>query len=344
MGVDDQEDVPQISLEDSREVPGHSRHNRAQQGDNEIKNTRVTNGVSIRQPNVVQHLQTAVPSPQHQSPSQCPATITTPFSPHKTHQQLDRQKQTDLGANQRNSSIGSTGILHIQDSACQNGSNQVNPASTINLVEEDSANSPLKSNPPSVRKPAFVTDDPIPRQQGQNHEAYTSRRQQRGSTQNGKLQGQYNFRVDTSVSQNHSSSEIPLPWPQSKGALLRRSRYSTLPENIDQAVILLVDELESSVTLKKSVQYLEKKVQALEQDIKIRDGQALLAQQAHNSHLSRENASLRVEATAKQRELEWLQEQNQELKQELEQLREHVKKCEENMSSWKRMMKSMIDG
>jgi ATP-dependent Lon protease len=173
------------------------------------------------------------------------------------------------------------------------------------------------------------------------------------STSEGISSGLFTFRVETSAStsvaaaQSRSGPSVSVSTQQqANGAVrritTRRSRYSTLPSHLDQSITALVDELESTTALRDTIQHLEGKVNQLEQALKIEEGRARLAQQEEHERLGTENASLRRELISKTEEVCSLRDQRREISEELETLKGQVAERNEDMASWRKIMKTIM--
>jgi chromosome segregation ATPase len=133
------------------------------------------------------------------------------------------------------------------------------------------------------------------------------------------------------------STKLPLTYPdQSKRK--KRSRYSTLPDEVDEALATINRQLEAGIHLKTMLEHATARNQALEQELQIERSKALLA--PRNEQITAEMNALRIRYKDLQHTLDDLTEQNQHLKADAER---HLKKIKD-LEAWKLRMKAMIDG
>jgi chromosome segregation ATPase len=76
--------------------------------------------------------------------------------------------------------------------------------------------------------------------------------------------------------------------------------------------------------------------------LKIEEGRARLAQQEEHERLGTENASLRRELISKTEEVCSLRDQRREISEELETLKGQVAERNEDMASWRKIMKTIM--
>ncbi|KAI9828948.1 MAG: hypothetical protein M1819_006447 [Sarea resinae] len=124
----------------------------------------------------------------------------------------------------------------------------------------------------------------------------------------------------------------------------RRSRYSTLPDEVEGALSVIYRELESGAQWQGLSKDLSSKVQILDQQLKISDGRLVLARQELESRQSSEVVLLRRDLAAKQAEIEALDEQNRKLRSELDNIKAQAKSKDEEMDKWRSRLRMMIDG
>jgi predicted nucleic acid-binding Zn-ribbon protein len=118
----------------------------------------------------------------------------------------------------------------------------------------------------------------------------------------------------------------------------KRSRYSTLPDEVDEALATINRQLEAGIHLKTMLEHATARNQALEQELQIERSKALLA--SRNEQTVAEMNALRTQFNDLQHEFDDVTEQNQRLKTDAE---KHLKKIKD-LEAWKLRMKSMIEG
>lgn len=94
--------------------------------------------------------------------------------------------------------------------------------------------------------------------------------------------------------------------------------------------------------MRDTIHQLEGKVNQLEQDLKIEGGRARLAQQEEHERIRAENASLRRELTSKIEEGCRLNDQKRQIGEDLEALKRQVVERNQDMASWRRIMKTIM--
>jgi len=104
----------------------------------------------------------------------------------------------------------------------------------------------------------------------------------------------------------------------------RPSRYSTLPDEVDEALATINRQLEDGLHYKKILEHVTARNKALEQELKIERGKALLA-------------TRNEQAVG---EVEILREEIQRLKRNAERDGKKIR----DLEGWKLRMKAMIDG
>lgn len=137
-----------------------------------------------------------------------------------------------------------------------------------------------------------------------------------------------------------SSSRNRTPLPDVQDRPHKRSRYTTLPEHIDEALGLLNRELELAYQSKNTIQDMASKVHILEQELKIRKGQEVLLARKQERELSPGKELME----ALKREIDVLRMENRGLREEMEQMRVDTRRKEGEAKEWRRSMKALIDG
>jgi hypothetical protein len=136
------------------------------------------------------------------------------------------------------------------------------------------------------------------------------------------------------------SSRNRTPLPDAQDRPHKRSRYTTLPEHIDEALGLLNRELESAYQSKGLLRDMASKVHILEQELKIRKGQEMLLARGQDRELSPGREL--VESLKK--EIDGLRDENKELRDEVERMRAEARRKDSETEEWRRSMKALIDG
>ncbi|RDW77886.1 hypothetical protein BP5796_05738 [Coleophoma crateriformis] len=118
----------------------------------------------------------------------------------------------------------------------------------------------------------------------------------------------------------------------------KRSRYSTLPNDVDEALATINRQLEAGVHSQTILEHVTARNQALEQELQIERGKALLA--ARNEQSEAEVKEMKARFKDMERELGETREENRQLKIDAE---KNIKKIND-LEAWKLRMKAMIDG
>lgn len=143
-----------------------------------------------------------------------------------------------------------------------------------------------------------------------------------------------------SVSRTALSSRNRTPLPDIQDRPHKRSRYTTLPEHIDEALGLLNRELESACQSKVLVRDMAMKIHVLQQELKIRQGQEFLLAREQERELSPGKGMLEI----LKREVGGLRQENAALREEMERMRDEARRKERENEEWRRSMKALIDG
>jgi hypothetical protein len=128
---------------------------------------------------------------------------------------------------------------------------------------------------------------------------------------------------------------ILTPIDQEKGK--KRSRYSTLPSEVDEALAIINRELEAASYSKSIIAHTEARLHVAEQDLAIERGKSALAASKANQD---EVQVLKDQVKHKDLIIEQLMNSNSELRDEANKNAAKVKELED----WKQRMKMMIDG
>ncbi|KAE8446756.1 hypothetical protein EG329_011661 [Mollisiaceae sp. DMI_Dod_QoI] len=109
----------------------------------------------------------------------------------------------------------------------------------------------------------------------------------------------------------------------------KRSKYSAFSSEVDKALAVLQKELETAAQNGRSESSLRERIQTLEQELRLKDGQILLA--------NREVELVRQSGDAMR-----LKAENQELKQENDNLRTLVEKKDAELRDWRTKLKTLL--
>jgi hypothetical protein len=131
------------------------------------------------------------------------------------------------------------------------------------------------------------------------------------------------------------SSRLTLIDHQEKGK--KRSRYSTLPTEVDEALAIINRELEAASYSKSIIAHTEARLHVAEQDLAIERGKAALAVSKSNQD---EVQVLKDTIQKQDYIIRKASEDYETLKVESEKNARRV----EELETWKRRMKMMIDG
>jgi hypothetical protein len=141
----------------------------------------------------------------------------------------------------------------------------------------------------------------------------------------------------------HSSTRaLPITNEEEYHYKPRRSRYSAFGPNVDEAVSLIVSELESNSALKKVVRDLEAKTASFEQAQKIQEGKNLLAAKLSQDKSTADYATLSTELASALKSLECVRAENTRLRTELDTAAQLASRQDEERTSWKATLRSML--
>jgi len=118
----------------------------------------------------------------------------------------------------------------------------------------------------------------------------------------------------------------------------KRSRYSTLPEEVDEALATIYRQLESGMQSSNVLEHFNKRNRALEQELQIERGRTLLAKQ--NEQTEAELKALEIRFKDTEHELNEMRVQNERLTSDAERYLKKIK----DLQAWKQRMKAMMDG
>ncbi|VUC25777.1 unnamed protein product [Clonostachys rosea] len=127
----------------------------------------------------------------------------------------------------------------------------------------------------------------------------------------------------------------------------RKSRYATLPTEVDTALRVLYRKFELATEARQKVTHLESELSRLRQELSLREKEIGLAQNAVEAgNISRkELAKLRranVQSQAYATEVADLKAEKQHLQVKLQQLQSHTDEIENTMQQWRRDLKGLI--
>ena len=128
-------------------------------------------------------------------------------------------------------------------------------------------------------------------------------------------------RIDITDERRNSGSE------EKKG---KKSKYTILPENVDEALGLLNRELQVAYQMKGVIAEMAAKLEVVEQQLRIQKGRADL--------LTLERMAGGAENERK------LKTENTRLRKELEILKEEARRKEVELAEWKSSVKAIVDG
>uniref|UniRef100_A0A8H7N1V8 PHD-type domain-containing protein n=1 Tax=Bionectria ochroleuca TaxID=29856 RepID=A0A8H7N1V8_BIOOC len=127
----------------------------------------------------------------------------------------------------------------------------------------------------------------------------------------------------------------------------RRSRYTTLPTEVDSALRVLYSELETAAELRQQIGGLEGQVNQLRQDLSLRDRELQMTQKALQSARASQSelAQLRLEASQRQGSVEeaaTLRAEKQQLEEELKSTRTQMDEMSKTLQQWKQKLSSLL--
>ena len=127
----------------------------------------------------------------------------------------------------------------------------------------------------------------------------------------------------------------------------RRSRYATLPKNVDSALRVLYVELESASELKQKVAGLEAQVSSLQREMELQKKEVALARKAaEKSRITQDELEkLRSEAAGRQaavEEAEALRGERQAGEAELEKCKEQLASLTDTLHDWKQKLSGLV--
>lgn len=123
----------------------------------------------------------------------------------------------------------------------------------------------------------------------------------------------------------------------------RRSRYQTIPDDVDQAMSTIYRELESVAELKAENQALQQRLAVLEQERQMQRGQFALAREEIGKQARAESEMLRRELeNVKAGQITIIQE-NERLKQELQQVKSDAEARSKELHDMKTTLRQWLD-
>ncbi|KAJ3528579.1 hypothetical protein NM208_g10138 [Fusarium decemcellulare] len=144
-----------------------------------------------------------------------------------------------------------------------------------------------------------------------------------------------------------SEAERPNRARQPRAAPKRKSRFSTLPADIDSALRVLYGELETATELRQQVTRLETETVQLRQELDLRKKELALAQKAAEMARSSQAEITRLRSEVSERqaavdEIVILRAEKQELEVELQNSRDQVNKMTQTLQDWRRSLTGLI--
>ncbi|KIN00775.1 hypothetical protein OIDMADRAFT_180887 [Oidiodendron maius Zn] len=190
------------------------------------------------------------------------------------------------------------------------------------------ASNPKSSNPSSISSRSNLPG-------GMSNESGTPNRLLRGKLPNHSLIDPHIF--------NHAGSKTPHHYSNAsskleQGGLKKRSRYSTLPTEVDEALAIINRQLEVASHSKSMLEQATTRLHILEQDLMIERGKATLT--AIQNDKDTEINTLKDELKLKQDMIDELTQKTEELLGDIRFKDAKIKDLED----WKMRMKMMIDG
>lgn len=127
----------------------------------------------------------------------------------------------------------------------------------------------------------------------------------------------------------------------------RRSRYTTLPTEVDSALRVLYSELETAAELRQQIGGLEGQVNQLRQDLSLRDRELQMTQKALQSARASQSelAQLRLEASQRQGSVEeaaTLRAEKHQLEEELKSTRTQMDEMSKTLQQWKQKLSALL--
>lgn len=121
---------------------------------------------------------------------------------------------------------------------------------------------------------------------------------------------------------------------RTRSPLRKRSKYSELPVEIEKALDLIKDRLESASRYNMSRDDVKTEAQALEQKMKIREGELLLCRH--------ELQSVKQKLSTETADMETVRAENVELRKEMQELRASAQITEDQLKNWQNMLRQMM--
>lgn len=128
----------------------------------------------------------------------------------------------------------------------------------------------------------------------------------------------------------------------------RKSRFNTLPEEVDSALWVVYRELESAPLLRQTISDLQFEMSSLRQELSIRQNELALNRKLVEKGRAAEIELQRHRAEAANRhamteETEALKAKNRELETELENTRNQLENATKTLQGWKQKLSNLID-
>ncbi|KAJ4249764.1 hypothetical protein NW762_012106 [Fusarium torreyae] len=124
----------------------------------------------------------------------------------------------------------------------------------------------------------------------------------------------------------------------------RKSRYTTLPPDVDSALRVLYGELETSAELRQRNEHLVAEVANLRRELELQKQQTQLAQRSAEASRSShaEITQLNMKMKGMHAEIGTLQDEKKELQTELQSSQEQLKKTTETLHNLKQTLTGLI--
>lgn len=140
-----------------------------------------------------------------------------------------------------------------------------------------------------------------------------------------------------------SGAGPPQPADRQTRSLKRRSRYQTVPDEVDQAMVTIYRHLEYATELKTGMENMQSRVAALEQERRMQEGQFALAREDLVKQARAENESLRQELANVKSQYDELQRENRCLKAELQQAKSVAEAKTQEMDAMKANLRQWLE-
>lgn len=119
-----------------------------------------------------------------------------------------------------------------------------------------------------------------------------------------------------------------------KSPTRKRSKYSDLPRDVEKALELITSRLEDASRSRRSQDDVDSKAQAMEQKLKIQEGEALLSRQ--------ELQAVKQKLFNEVSNVDRLKAENADLREKLHEARGLAEQKENELKNWQGMLRTMI--